>query len=136
MNLIQFHLFRNEESSDFKPGVRGFVILTLIAAAYFSTATAWSQDPAAATNQSEEQQPAATETDAQPQAKRSLTVLRIDVRGNRAISTNTILNNMKTQMGTELSQQILNEDVKRLYATGFFQDVRIDLEEKQAGVQL
>ena len=63
-------------------------------------------------------------------------VLRIDVRGNQVVHTSTILNNMKTRPGVELSQRMINEDVKHLYATGFFQDIRIDIEELTDGVQL
>ncbi|OGW87897.1 MAG: outer membrane protein assembly factor BamA [Omnitrophica bacterium RIFCSPHIGHO2_02_FULL_46_11] len=79
---------------------------------------------------------------AQPQTaapaskERSLNVIRIDVRGNRIINTNTILNNIKTRIGAELNQQMINDDVKRLYGTGFFQDIRIDIEEAAAGVRL
>lgn len=68
--------------------------------------------------------------------ERSLKVVRIDVKGNRVISTSTILNKMKTRPGVELSQQMINEDIKRLYGTGFFQDIRIDIEETHEGVRL
>ncbi len=63
-------------------------------------------------------------------------VTRIDARGNQVISTSTILNNMKTRPGMELNQQMINEDVKRLYATGYFQDLRIDIEETKEGARL
>lgn len=71
-----------------------------------------------------------------PAKERSLKVIRIDVRGNRVVNTNTILNNMRTRIGMELNQQMINEDVKRLYGTGFFQDIRIDVEEATEGVRL
>ncbi len=67
---------------------------------------------------------------------KTLKVIRIDVRGNQVISTSTVLNNMKTRPGVELNQQMINEDVKRLYATGFFQDLRIDIEETTEGAHL
>jgi outer membrane protein insertion porin family len=75
----------------------------------------------------------AAQTDDQ---KRSLKVLRIDVRGNQVINTGTILGNMKTRRGADLIQRVVNEDVKRLYATGFFQDIRIDVEESEEGIRL
>jgi len=68
--------------------------------------------------------------------KPHLRILRVDVRGNQVVSTQTILNKMKTQPGTELTQQAVNDDIKRLYATGFFQDIRIDVEEVTEGVRL
>ncbi|MBI4368052.1 MAG: outer membrane protein assembly factor BamA [Candidatus Omnitrophica bacterium] len=63
-------------------------------------------------------------------------MIRIDVRGNQAISTSTILNNMKTRSGMELNQQVMNEDIKRLYGTGFFLDVRVEIEEATDGIRL
>lgn len=69
-------------------------------------------------------------------AQRIPRVSRIDVIGNQVVSTNTVLNNMKTRPGQELNQQKINEDVKHLYGTGFFQDIRIDIEETQEGARL
>lgn len=51
----------------------------------------------------------------------------IVVMGNQIISSNTILNKIKTQRGRTLSREVINQDIKRLYATGYFQDVRFDL---------
>lgn len=79
---------------------------------------------------------AAQPEDEKASPSKSLKVTRIDVRGNQVISTNTVLNNMKTRPGMELNQQMINEDVKRLYGTGFFQDLRIDIEETTEGARL
>src|SRR3989338_1942096 len=70
------------------------------------------------------------------QTRRVPSVTRIDVIGNQVVSTNTVLNNMKTRPGQELNQQKINEDVKHLYGTGYFQDIRIDIEETQEGARL
>ena len=51
----------------------------------------------------------------------------IEVKGNQIVSTNTIINKIKTKRGKELSREVINEDIKRLYSTGYFQDVRFDL---------
>jgi len=51
----------------------------------------------------------------------------IEVKGNQIVSSNTIVNKIKTQKGKELSREVINEDIKRLYSTGYFQDVRFDL---------
>ena len=85
--------------------------------------------------QGEEKKTAPSQEQNQPQAK-NLKVIRIDVRGNQVISTSTILNNMKTRPGIDLNQQAVNEDVKRLYGTGFFEDIRIDVEEAADGIRL
>lgn len=105
------------------------VILCLFLAIPFGYAQSESNQPEDKTQTQVPTEPA------QPE-KPNLKVLRIDVRGNRVISTSTILNNMKVRPGIELSQQMTNEDVKRLYGTGFFQDVRIDVEEMAEGVHL
>ncbi|MBU9888874.1 MAG: outer membrane protein assembly factor BamA [Candidatus Omnitrophica bacterium] len=69
----------------------------------------------------------------EPSAK---TVVNVEVRGNRIVSTNTILSKIQTKQGLELKQQAVNEDIKRLYATGFFEDVRLDVEEVADGYKL
>lgn len=54
-------------------------------------------------------------------------VTSVDVQGNRIISSATIYNKIRTQKGADLSREVINEDIKRLYATGYFQDVQFDL---------
>ncbi len=63
-------------------------------------------------------------------------VKAIDVRGNKTVSSLTILAKVKTQVGQPLSSSILNEDLKRLYGLGFFTDVRIEQEDLAEGVKV
>jgi len=63
-------------------------------------------------------------------------IMAVDVRGNRIVSTNTILSKIQTKQGLALKQQTVNEDIKRLYATGFFEDVRLEVEELPEGYKL
>ncbi len=94
---------------------------------------------AAAQPQGKEESQSGPESQSERQdqsAEKKMKVVRIDVHGNQVINTSTILNNMKTRVGVELNQQMVNEDIKRLYGTGFFQDVRIDLEEAVDGMRL
>ena len=63
-------------------------------------------------------------------------VVAMDVRGNRIVSTNTILSKVQTKPGLALKQQTVNEDIKRLYATGFFEDVKLEVEELPEGYKL
>ncbi|MFH1857960.1 MAG: outer membrane protein assembly factor BamA [Candidatus Omnitrophota bacterium] len=60
----------------------------------------------------------------------------IEVQGNRIVSVESILSQMKTKIGGPFSQQVLDEDLKRLYATGFFTDIRINLERKPEGTEV
>jgi outer membrane protein assembly complex, YaeT protein len=60
----------------------------------------------------------------------------IVVTNNRAISTETILSKIKTKAGEEFSQIVMNEDLKRLYATEYFTDVSIDAENYEDGLKV
>ncbi len=63
-------------------------------------------------------------------------IISIDVRGNQLVSTNTVLSKMRTREGQPLVQETINEDVKRLYGAGYFQDIRIDIEDTADGYRL
>src|SRR3989338_2270695 len=63
-------------------------------------------------------------------------VQAVDVKGNKTVSSLTILAKVKTQIGQPLSSTILNEDLKRLYGLGFFTDVRIEQEDVESGVKI
>jgi len=78
-------------------------------------------------------EPSAQETTPQEQ---NLTVRDIRVQGNQIIGTNTILNKMSLRKGVQLSQEAVNEDIKRLYGTGFFRDIRFDVEPYTDGIDL
>ena len=65
-----------------------------------------------------------------------LTVIRVEVDGNGAISSSTITAKIKTKPGSVFSQQIANDDIKRLYALGYFTDVAIDVGDYKEGVKV
>lgn len=79
--------------------------------------------------QEEEVKESAEQKAPEPEPSKPLTVLDVQVRGNQIVSTNTILSKVRSQKGQPILQEIINEDLKRLYATGYFQDVKMDLEE-------
>lgn len=87
--------------------------------------------PAAASTMSV---PAADAPQSAPKVEK--TVAAVEVRGNRIVSTNTILSKVQTKQGLALKQQTVNEDIKRLYSTGFFEDVRLEVEELPEGYKL
>ena len=66
----------------------------------------------------------------EPQEKR---VKEVKVVNNKAVSSSTILAKLKTRKGIKLSQEMLNEDLKRLYGLGFFEDIAIDVQEEEDG---
>ncbi|MBI4388088.1 MAG: outer membrane protein assembly factor BamA [Candidatus Omnitrophica bacterium] len=68
--------------------------------------------------------------------RQNLTVLSIEIQGNQVISTNTILNKVAIRQSVQLSQDMVNEDIKRLYATGFFRDIRFDVQPETNGIRM
>lgn len=63
-------------------------------------------------------------------------IAEVSIRGNQIVSTNTILSKIRSQRGEVLKQETVNDDLKRLYATGFFEDIRMELEERADGYLL
>jgi outer membrane protein insertion porin family len=63
-------------------------------------------------------------------------ISEVEIRGNHIVSTNTVLSKIKSRKGDLLIQETVNDDVKRLYATGFFQDIRMEVEEADEGYVL
>ncbi len=60
-------------------------------------------------------------------------VKAVEIKGNKSVSSLSILANVRTQPNQELSSAILNEDLKRLYGMGYFTDVRIEQEPMETG---
>jgi len=63
-------------------------------------------------------------------------VTAIEVKGNRAISTNTVLSKLKTKVGSPYRENVVSDDLKRLYLLGYFSDVKIDNEKYNNGVKV
>lgn len=62
------------------------------------------------------------------------TVTKVEIIGNKNISGATILSKVKTKKGIPFSQLVASDDLKRLYALGYFTDIKIDLQEDDEGV--
>lgn len=60
-------------------------------------------------------------------------VTAVEVEGNKIVSTATVLTKIKTRPGDRLSQSTVDEDIKRLYSTGFFTDVSAEVRPYGAG---
>lgn len=63
-------------------------------------------------------------------------VVALDVRGNKNISTSVIVSRIKTRINQIYSSTIARDDIKRLYDTGYFSDIKIDLEDSEHGVKV
>ncbi|MDD4980973.1 MAG: outer membrane protein assembly factor BamA [Candidatus Omnitrophica bacterium] len=63
-------------------------------------------------------------------------VTAIEIKGNQNISTNTIVSKMKTRVGSSYQENIVSDDLKRLYLLGFFSDINIDTQPYKDGVKV
>ncbi len=64
-------------------------------------------------------------TPAPAQSANSETISRIDVQGNQRIEAETIQTYMLVQRGEAYSSRLVDQSLKRLFATGLFADVVI-----------
>jgi outer membrane protein insertion porin family len=64
------------------------------------------------------------------------TVTGVEVSGNKSISTNTIISKMKTKVGSVYLENIVSDDIKRLYLLGFFSDIKVETQDYKEGVKL
>src|SRR3989338_3663759 len=69
-------------------------------------------------------------------APSSTIVKSIEVIGNKSISIATVLSKIKTRVGQEYLQAVISDDLKRLYNTGYFSDVRVDRQEFEGGFKV
>jgi outer membrane protein insertion porin family len=92
-----------------------FVLVAICQGAFFSQPYVWAQSSSATGKKM---------------------VKAIEVMGNKTISMATILSKIKTRVGQEYKQSIISDDLKRLYNTGYFSDVRVDRKEQDGGFKV
>ena len=83
------------------------------------------------------------QTQAQPQEKQQTPeetarnlVTAIEIKGNKNISSNTIISKIKTKMGSPYQETVTSDDLKRLYLLGYFSDIKIDTEVYKDGLKV
>lgn len=54
-------------------------------------------------------------------------ILRIDVTGNRRITSSDVISYLRLKAGAAFSQVLLRRDVRELWHSGFFDDIEVDL---------
>lgn len=60
----------------------------------------------------------------------------IEIRGNKKINDDTIFSKMSSAVGNTFSKNTVQKDIKKLYAIGYFDDVRVEIESFEGGVKL
>lgn len=66
----------------------------------------------------------------------NLLVKSIDVVGNRKIEKEAILYKLKTKLNQPFNSQQIEEDIKAIYEIGYFEDIRVDIQEIEEGLAL
>ncbi len=57
----------------------------------------------------------------------------LEFKGNKSISSQRLLSEIKTRRGQIFNSQLINEDIKRLYSTGLFENVKVEVKDTPAG---
>ncbi|WP_051564267.1 outer membrane protein assembly factor BamA [Desulfovermiculus halophilus] len=68
--------------------------------------------------------------------QRRTTISEINVRGNKTLGEDVVLMRLNIQEGDPFSAPAIDEEVKRLYATGYFDDIRVHADQTPEGVDL
>lgn len=63
-------------------------------------------------------------------------VMTVDVSGTKTIAKETILAKVQTKPGSPYQDAVVSEDIRRVFALGYFTDVKADVEPVAGGVQL
>lgn len=67
---------------------------------------------------------------------RGLPIVDIDVAGNRRVAKDDVLTYLRERVGQAFAPDALSEDVRELWNSGFFDDIEVDLEQREDGVAL
>lgn len=70
------------------------------------------------------------------QQEDSKIITDVHIKNNKTISTQIILSKIKTKPNTPFTQELINEDLKRLYATDYFTDVSVEVDNSKGGYEV
>lgn len=60
----------------------------------------------------------------------------IEIRGNKKIEGETISGKIKSRIGEQFSEDVVQQDIKKLYSIGYFDDIRTEIEQFEGGLKL
>ena len=109
---------------------KSFPVLLAILFVFNAISFVFAQEPSG----TQDEQKAVTANQSTPLVSKNVT--SIEVKGNKAISTNVIISKMKTRIGGPYQENIVSDDLKRLYLLGFFSDIKIDTKDYKDGLQV
>src|SRR5688572_2576838 len=71
-----------------------------------------------------------------PAPQRPVTIRELAVQGHRRIQEAVILGAVKSRVGGPFNPSILTEDIRAIFALGFFDDVQMRIEDFEGGVKV
>ncbi|MBI3323880.1 MAG: outer membrane protein assembly factor BamA [Candidatus Omnitrophica bacterium] len=69
-------------------------------------------------------------------AQEGARVLAVEVQGTRSVASETALAQVQTRSGMSYMDNVVSEDIRRLYALGYFTDVRVETQPLQDGIKV
>ena len=61
-------------------------------------------------------------------------ISNIEIKGNKIVSNATIISTIKTRRGELYNEEVINNDIKNLYATGYFDNIKVDKKYSENGI--
>ncbi|MEY4064216.1 MAG: outer membrane protein assembly factor BamA [Pseudomonadota bacterium] len=69
-------------------------------------------------------------------AEQSAKIVEIRIQGNKAVQPDAIMGLMETRVGANLVPEEISDDIRNIFNSGYFRDVRIDAQTQPNGVVL
>lgn len=88
------------------------------------------------TNETIAEDPVEEAVEPGPLSANAKVVKSIEVIGNKSIGVAAILSKIKTRVGQEYIENVVSDDLKRLYNTGYFFDVKVDKKDVEGGYKV
>jgi outer membrane protein insertion porin family len=63
-------------------------------------------------------------------------VKSVEITGNKKIENATIRSKIKSRVGEPFSEKTVQNDIKSIYSIGYFDDVRVEIEQFEGGIKL
>jgi len=60
----------------------------------------------------------------------------VELTGNKKISDGTIFSKIRSKVGSSFSKNLIQDDIKRLYKIGYFDDIQVEIDTFEGGVKL
>ena len=61
-------------------------------------------------------------------------ISKIEIEGNKIVSNATIMSTIKARYGEVYNEDIINNDIKNLYATGYFDNIEVEKKKSAEGI--